>query len=202
MTKQVLVIHGGTTFDSHEDYINYLKTEDIALEDFCREPRWKDLLGQELGEDYMVLNPKMPNATNARYTEWKLWFERIYDLLDKKPILIGHSLGGIFLAKYLAENNLPHKPAALILVAAPFRDESQESLADFALPDSLENINRQVNEIFLLHSKDDPVVNFTELAEYKKALPKATEMIFTNREHFSVVEFPEMVELIKEISKE
>jgi predicted alpha/beta hydrolase family esterase len=172
MTKQVLVIHGGTTFDSQEDYINYLKTKELSFDRLCRELGWKDLLGQELGERFIVLNPKMPNSTNARYEEWKIWFERIYALLDKKPILIGHSLGGIFLAKYLAENDLPHKAKALILVAAPFKDESQESLADFALPDSLENINKQVDKIFLIHSQDDLVVDFAELAGYKKSFIK------------------------------
>lgn len=199
MTKQVLVIHGGTTFETQDEYINYLKTKELSFDRLCREPDWKDLLGRELGEEFMVLNPKMPNSTNARYEEWKIWFERIYALLDKKPILIGHSLGGIFLAKYLAENDLLHKAKALILVAAPFKDESQESLTDFALPDLLENINKQVDKIFLIHSQDDPVVDFTELAGYKKALPNATEMIFTDRAHFNMANFPEMIKLIKEI---
>jgi len=200
MSKQVLIIHGGTTFDTQEDYINHLKTKDLVLEKFCREPGWKELLAQKLGEDYMVLNPKMPNATNARYDEWKLWFERIYQLLDEKPILIGHSLGGIFLAKYLSENNLPHKAAALILIGAPFDDEIDEPLTDFLFSDSLENINSQVSKVFLVHSKDDPVVPFSHLAKYKKALPEATELVFTDREHFSMPDFPEMIELIKEIS--
>lgn len=200
MTKQILVIHGGTTFETQDDYINYLKTKELLFDRLRREPDWKDLLGQELGEDFVVLNPKMPNSTNARYEEWKIWFERIYTLLDKEPILIGHSLGGIFLAKYLAENNLPNKAKALILVAAPFKDESQESLADFALPDSLENINKQVDKIFLIHSQDDPVVDFAELAGYKEALPNATEMVFVDRAHFNMADFPEMIKLIKEIS--
>lgn len=200
MSQQILIIHGGTTFETQAEYINYLKTKDLSLEKLCRGADWKALLAQELGRNYMVLNPKMPNSTNARYYEWKLWFERIYKLLDKKPILIGHSLGGIFLIKYLAENNLPHKATALILVAVPFHGSKSEPLVDFEIPEVITNINNQVDKIFLIHSKDDPVVDFDDLAKYKKALPQAMEIVFTDRQHFNSPEFPEMVKLIKKIA--
>ena len=69
-------------------------------------------------ENYMY--PQMPNKQNADYQAWKIEFEKILPDLDKDSILIGHSLGGIFLAKYLSENKLAQKLDSLHLVAAPY----------------------------------------------------------------------------------
>jgi len=140
----------------------------------------------------------MPNKTNARYKEWKLWFERVIPFIKKDVILIGHSLGGIFLAKYLSENTFPVKIKATILVAAPFDDEdSGESLSDFKLPPSLKKFSEQSGKIYLIQSKDDPVVLFGELEKYKQALPEAKTLTFKDREHFNQEAFPELIQLIR-----
>jgi len=138
MTQQILVIHGGTSFDVYEDYIAYLKNKEISLEKIRSSKDWKDSLSPQLGQNFDVFTPKMPNGMNARYLEWRLWLEKIIPLLDNNIILIGHSLGGIFLAKYLSENLFSKTIKATILVAAPFDNaNSEESLVDFALPKSL-----------------------------------------------------------------
>lgn len=143
----------------------------------------------------------MPNGTNARYNEWELWFSRIAQILNEEVILIGHSLGGIFLVKCLSENIFPKKTKAVILVAAPFDNsdkiEGGESLVDFALLSSLEKLVQQVDKIYLIHSKDDPVVHFTQLTKYQRALPNAEAIIFENRGHFNQETFPEIIEIIK-----
>lgn len=200
MSKQVIIIHGGTTFDTYEDYISYLKNKEISLEKLKPRKDWKNTIAEKLGDDYEVLLPRMPNGTNARYEEWKIWFERIILFFKKDIILVGHSLGGIFLAKYLSENNFPRKIRATILVASPFDDEnSEESLTDFALPTSLDNFATQSEKIFLIQSKDDPVVPFEQLGKYKQTLPNAREIIFDGREHFNQETFPEIIDLIKSI---
>jgi len=117
-------------------------------------------------------------------------------------ILIGHSLGGIFLAKYLSENNFPVKIDQLYLVAAPFDgNEDKYSLTDFKLPASLKKIEKQANKIFLYHSKDDSVVPFSDLGKYANKLPGAKKIIFEDRDHFSQEEFPELVEKLKKVYK-
>lgn len=200
MNNQVIVIHGGTTFDTYEDYISYLKNKEISLEKLKPRKDWKDTLAEKLGDDYEVLLPRMPNGANARYEEWKLWFERIISFFNKDIILVGHSLGGIFLAKYLSENVISRKIKATILVAAPFDDENnEESLTDFALPASLDKFAKQSEKIFLIQSKDDPVVSFEQLGKYKKALPNAKDIVFDQREHFNQETFPEIIDLIKSI---
>jgi len=198
MKQQIFLIHGGDTFDSYGDYVSFLKNREITLDRLRLQKDWKNTLSEMLGESFDALFPRMPNGTNARYKEWKLWFNRVIPFIKKDVILIGHSLGGIFLAKYLSENTFPVKIKATILVAAPYDDkDSGESLSDFRLPPSLKKFSEQGGEIYLIQSKDDPVVLFGELEKYRKALPEAKTMPFKDREHFNQETFPEIIELIK-----
>lgn len=200
MKQQVIVIHGGTTFDKYEDYLSYLKNKEVTLDSFKLLKDWKGTLEEKLGNNFEVLFPRMPNGTNARYKEWKIWFERIFPFLTNNTILIGHSLGGIFLAKYLSENKFPKTIKATILVAAVFDNESGgESLSDFKLLPTLSKLTEQGGRIYLIQSKDDPVVPFEQLTKYKQMLPDAETIIFEDREHFKQETFPEIVELIKKL---
>jgi len=200
MLQQILIIHGGTTFDTYEEYISYLKNKETDPERLIVHDYWHSTLAKELGSDYQILLPKMPNASDARYQEWKIWFERIVRLLEDNFILIGHSLGGIFLAKYLSENTIKKTIKATILIAPPFDDSgSGESLTDFKLPTSLERFSGQGGKIYLFHSKDDPTVSFEQLEKYKKSLPKAESIIFTDKQHFNQENFPELAKLIRKI---
>ena len=196
MKQQILVIHGGNAFEKYEEYLNYLKTKEVTLEKL-RSMDWKESLGRMLGDEYQVLAPRMPNGQNARYSEWKIWFERIVPLLDEPVILIGHSMGGIFLVKFLSENVMPKKITATFLVAAPYNAEVGESLVDFALTRDLTKFNEQGGKIFLYQSKDDPVVPFSHVEKYHKELPNAALRIFEDRQHFNQPELPELVENIK-----
>lgn len=203
MKQQIVVIHGGDSFNTYEDYITYLKNAEITLEKLklkdWKTKDWKAGLQHTLGEEFDVIMPRMPNSMNARFKEWKIWFEKIIPLLDDSVILIGHSLGGIFLAKYLSENDCPKKIKALFLIAAPF-NKSEESLADFALDQPLNNLKNQIENIYLYHSQDDVVVPISHLEGYKKELPNAQTRIFENRGHFNMEHFPEIVEDLKKIA--
>jgi predicted alpha/beta hydrolase family esterase len=200
MKRQIIVIHGGTTFKTYRGYISFLKNRPINLDRLRSKRDWKDTLQEKLGENFEVLTPRMPNGTNARYKEWKIWFERIIPFFRRNVILIGHSLGGIFLAKYLAENKIPKKIKSTILVAAPFDDsDKEESVTEFKLPLSLEKFAEQGGRIYLVQSKDDPNVSFAHLEKYKRALPKAETMIFNDRGHFRQETFPEMIRLLKQL---
>lgn len=201
MKQQIIIIHGGTTFDNYDDYISYLKKDrEISLDRLKIRKTWKNRTDIDLGEDFEVFLPEMPNRNNARYSEWKIWFERIIQLLDDDLIFIGHSLGGIFLAKYFSENNISKRIKAIILISAPYDNaNSEESLLDFKLPNSLENFLAQSENIFLIQSKDDIVVPFVQVEKYKKELPNAKLIVFEDRQHFNQETFPELIELIKQI---
>lgn len=202
MKKQIIVIGGGTTFDSYRQYIEYLRSRKISRADFekMKTSGWKDSLGKDLGRGYEIILPKMPNPSNAKYAEWKIWWEKIISHLEKEVILVGHSLGGIFLAKYLSENKFPKKIRAVFLVAAPFDDEDADgSLADFTLKKDLGLLIKQADAFFIYQSIDDVVVSRCEFDKYKKAAPGGNFRLFKRKGHFNQKRFPELAREIKKV---
>ena len=198
MKTQVVIIHGGTTFETYSDYLQYLKETNIDIERLKPGFDWKQGLQQDLGDNYEVLAPKMPNSTNAKYGEWKLWFNNILAVTNKNIVLVGHSLGGVFLAKYLSEETVNKNIEKLILVAAPYTDTPEESLASFRIKQKLTNVIAQAKTIVLIHSTDDPVVPFGDMTEYSNRLPTAQTVVFEDRQHFNQEQFKELTHIIKQ----
>jgi len=193
MKKQVVVIHGGDTFETYEEYLNFLHGYEIDIERYKSDKSdWKPWLRQRFGGDYEVILPIMPNKTNAQFDEWKIWFEKLIPFLHDNVLLIGHSLGGTFLVKYLSENQFFKKIKAVFLVGAIYdKDGDGFSVVSFMLP---EKLNLQTETIYLYHSKDDPIVPFSALGQYKEALPKAETKVFEDRGHFNQEKFPELAQ--------
>src|SRR3989338_947273 len=91
---QIFIIHGGMTFKNKKDYLHFLKTRKISIEEKIR---WTDDdLKKRLGSKFKMIKPRMPLSDNAKYQEWKIHFERHFPQLKNNLILIGSSLGGIF----------------------------------------------------------------------------------------------------------
>ncbi len=200
--KQVILIHGGETFDSYGKYLTFLK--DIAVFDPQKEldknKRWSRSLGDKLSNNFEFIRPTMPNKYNAKYTEWKIWFEKVLNYAKDNFILIGHSLGGTFLIKYLSENEIDKKIERLFLVSSALNDSKsgEYQLDTFAINKSLvASLTQKADEIVLIHSKNDTVVPFEDFEELTQLLPDANTMIFNDRGHFLQNEFPELVEYIK-----
>ncbi len=199
MKKQVVVIHGGKTYRTYKEYISSLEKYKIDFEKIKNEG-WKDILEEKLGKGFEVIYPEMPNPSNAKYLEWKIWFEKIIPFLESKVVLVGHSLGGIFLVKYLSENKFPKKILAAFFIAAPYDDKDADySLADFKLKKDISRLQAQAEKLFIWQSVDDDVVSFTDFEKYKKVLPEAIYRAFRNKGHFTQNNFPEIVQEIKKI---
>ena len=169
MPKQVVVIHGGDTFLSYEDYLEDLKNFPVSLDYFLPKTNWKSGLAEKLGADYQVLRPTMPNKFNAQYQEWQIWFEKLLPFLSGEVILVGHSLGALFLVKYLSENQLNLTIDKLILIAGPF-DFPEIDAFKFG---SLEKVGQQCPDIVIMHSEDDQIVPVADAKKYVQALSGA-----------------------------
>lgn len=199
------MIHGAEAFSNYEAFLEHLKT--VPIEDPLDErveKKWKSSFKEELREaGYEIYTPRMPNSQNAKYDEWKIWFLRYHEFLHDGVILIGHSQGGYFLTKYLSENTMPVKVRALYLLAAPFEpdDFGGEDGGDFNFnPQNLPTLEGQVGEIFIFHSEDDPVVSYQHARKYSTALPSAKLVSFTDKNHFILEEFPELVDSVRSLS--
>ncbi len=195
MKRQVVVIHGGGTFipKSGESMLEFIQSKEPSLDRMRRSVDWKATLPDRLGDGYDVLAPRMPNADAPRYEEWKLWFEKMLPLFDADALFVGHSLGGMFLAKYFSEGPARTIPA-LFVVAAPF--ETLGYAWELVTPEKLQE---RVKQIFFYHSDDDDVVNVSALAQYRALLPSATARLLAGRGHFNRDDFPEIVEDIRSV---
>lgn len=200
---QILIIHGGETFKKRKDYLNYLKNREVSLE---KRKSWsREYLDEKLGKNFEIIRPRMPLQENAKYEEWKIWFERFIPLLRNGVILVGNSLGGIFLAKYLSENKFPKKILSVYLTCPPF--DNTHSLEDlvggFKLKSDLSLIEKNCKDVTLMFSADDPVVPLYHAEKYREKLRNSKIIIYKSKNgHFLVPTFPEIIKMIKEDTKQ
>lgn len=200
MKKQVIVIHGGDPARSRERFLADLRKEEVDIDDFKLKTGWKQSMQEKLGKGFEVFNPEMPNLLNARYLEWEAWFEKMIPFIKSDAVFVGHSLGAIFLVRYLSENRFPKKIKAVFLVAAPYKEKKSgnpDYFGGFAFKRDLRLITEQA-PTYMYHSEDDPIVPFGHLRHFEKRLPDAHFIIMKSRGHFfSTKEFPELVKAIK-----
>lgn len=97
--QQVLLIHGGDTYESYEAFLQALKGKSVHLEWIASRRDWKNELQSQLGEGFVVYTPQMPNKQNAKYEEWEILFKKLLEAVEDGVVLIGHSLGGGFFGK-------------------------------------------------------------------------------------------------------
>jgi len=201
MKQTVLAIHGGHHYESHDAYLEYWKTREIHFDRMVPSDNWKNHLQEELGDDYTVLLPSMPSSDNAQYDEWKLWYERILSELDCSLILVGHSLGAMFLSKYYSEHEPAHSVHGLFLVSGRYDGPDDDLYPDtsFTIKAPLDVLTKRAEHVVFFHSSDDPVVPYQSFEQYQKLVPDATFHSFTDRHHFIGPSFPEIVAEIQSL---
>jgi len=199
---QVVIIHGGNTFKNKGDYLRDLKRSEVFLE---KRIYWAgDYLEKQLGKNFQVVRPQMPMKDDAKYAEWKIMFEKYIPKLNKEVILMGNSLGGIFLAKYLSEHKFPNKILATFLTCAPFDgSNSNEDLAGgFKLKSDLSLMEKNSPNLTMLFSADDECVPVYHAEQYRKKLKNTKIIIYKSKNgHFNVSKFPEIIKMIKGYAK-
>ena len=201
MTKQIVYIHGGESYEDYNSFLQRLNTKEIwDLPSPQPFNKWITHFASDLGDEYVVFKPKMPNSENAKYDEWKVWFERHFEYLTNDTILIGCSLGAMFLIKYLIENKTPFSVKALFLMAAAIGEvnSNHKDCEDFlfSLEDTYKILDK-VGKIKILHSRDDFLVPYEHAEKLHASIPGSELVTFDDKNHFIVEEFPELVEEIK-----
>ncbi len=203
MKQQVFYIHGGESFKNYEDFLTRLRTKGIwDLPSSEPVEKWNNRLPADLGEDYEVFLPQMPNKQNARYEEWKIWFERYFEHLRDGVVLVGCSLGGMFLLRYVSEETVPFAVKALVIMAAPLPLDDFDPTGCEEFLCSLELvpvIATKVPKVAIMHSTDDFVVPYSHGEYLATLLPTAEFISFSDKNHFLVPELPELVTFIKEL---
>ncbi|QBD77663.1 alpha/beta fold hydrolase [Ktedonosporobacter rubrisoli] len=181
MSKQILFIHGSG--NQHDPFGSG------KLVAFLR---------QQLGSDYQVLAPDMPDADNPRYLPWRDQIEQELGKLDTDALVIGHSVGGSILLKYLAEGTYQKPIAGLFLVSAPYWERQGWQL-EYAVPEDFAAHLPTIRHLFLYHSRDDEEVPFSSLGRYQEQLPQATVRVIDGKEHSFTEGLPLLAQDIKQL---
>ncbi len=177
--KRVLIIHGWES-NSREHW--FLK-EKARLE--------------KLGFDVMV--PDMPNAFHPKKEEWIKVIEDFAP--DEKSILIGHSLGGVAILRYLEKIN--NKLPKCILIATPIRklrspDYDFSPIDNFFEPAfNWKKIKENCKKFIILNQTKDPLVPL----QHGKDLANYTNgklIIVEGSNHFDTIDFSLLEECITE----
>jgi predicted alpha/beta hydrolase family esterase len=143
----------------------------------------------------------MPCRDNARYEEWIITFENYIPKLSDQVILIGLSLGGTFLAKYLSENQFPKEIVSAYLIGTPYDDDliGEELAGGFNIDSDLSLLEENCNKLTLMFSEDDDVVPVRHADKFRRTLSEPEIITYESKDgHFQVKELPELIEKIGE----
>ena len=79
-----------------------------------------DSLRSELGPEYDVRYPVMPDEAEPKYSAWKPALEAERSALKLGAVVVGHSVGATILIHTLAEQRSRSDLGAVCLISAPF----------------------------------------------------------------------------------
>lgn len=135
------------------------------------------------GGEYEIHFPRMPDEADPNVKSWKRKISAELSRLHGKVSLVGHSVGGSMLLKYLSEEEVTKPVGGLFLLAAPSWDEDRWNFDDLKLPRNIAEKLASIPRIFLYHSRDDEVVPFAHLALHAARVPQATVRAVDGRGH-------------------
>lgn len=154
-------------------------------------------LQRELSREYHIHYPIIDDPEAPTYQMWKKLFSTELSRIDQPLILIGHSLGGSTLLKYLSEEKPKITVYAMFLIATPHWGKNGWDVEDFLLQENFEAELRNIPHVYLYHCQNDPVVPFQHLEFYKKAFPDSVVRELKGKDHAFENGLPELVSDIK-----
>jgi valyl-tRNA synthetase/predicted alpha/beta hydrolase family esterase len=198
----LIIIHGGEIWKDRETYISKIESDELNWMFFKdgnnTKLTWKTSIKNYCNSNQIqILSPQFPNSFNADYTKWKMVFEKTIPYINSNTVLVGHSLGSMFLTKYLSENDLDF--GKLFLVSGGLWNSKDLVKDDFNnkwVVENFDNLNKLGNKVYIVHSKDDKVVDFQRSMDLKSKLPDANLIEFEDLGHLNV-ECEELSEIIK-----
>jgi len=159
---------------------------------------WRGWLKKELEQrGYIVDAPEMPIPWKPDYQAWKKEFEKIK--ISNNSVLIGHSAGGAFIARWLSENKRVVKKVILLSPGKAKLDHNKR-LHDFYSFKIDKSIAARVEKIVLFTSDNEKWYRKQNIQEYNVAwgaqvitLHKTGHFVFRD---MGREEFPELLEAV------
>lgn len=140
-------------------------------------------LERALGGRVTFHAPPMPSPEAPSARAWDATLADLIMPLSGTLVLVGHSLGGSTILKYLAERPLPPALAGVIAIAAPYWSAPDWAVDEYALPEGCGPKLAEIPRLILYHSRDDEVVEAAHVHLYAAALPGAETREVDGRGH-------------------
>ena len=156
-----------------------------------------DSLRREVGPNYEILYPRMPNEDDPSFAAWKTALETEFANLDDDAILVGHSIGGTILVNALAQAPSKWKFRAIFLIAAPFVGEGGWPSDDInPTADLGARLPRGV-PVYIYHGLADETAPPSHADLYARAIPQAQVYRLPQRDHQLNNDLSEIAAIIK-----
>lgn len=156
-----------------------------------------DSLGRQLGPDFAVHIPQMPEEDNPDLTTWAKTIADELEKLGRGALLVGHSFGGSVIARALSDG-IGRNVGGIFLVSAPFwgGDKDWDLPAAELPPDVAKRFPEGV-PIFLYHGTADETVPVAHVERFARLLPQAKVRRLAGRDHQLGEDLTEVAEDIR-----
>jgi len=171
------------------------------------EENWFPWLKTELeNHDIAVTVPEFPTPKGQSFDAWLEIMKPYQNAITPDTLLIGHSLGGLFLLRYLEQ--LEHPVAASIFVAAsagvkPIKFYEADAAFSDGFAFNWGVIRRVAGNVAVFHSDDDPYVSLGN-GELIADKLDADLAVIQHAGHFNAssgyISFPQLLESVLEIT--
>lgn len=142
-----------------------------------------DSLRRELGDQYEVSYPRMPDEDDPSYATWGPAIRRAMAPLPDGAIVAGHSVGGTILINALAQQPPAQRLGAIVLISAPFAGAGGWTGDEFELPADLGVRLPSGVPMLVFHGLEDEIFPPSHADLYLKAVPQAQVHRLSGRDH-------------------
>jgi predicted alpha/beta hydrolase family esterase len=157
-------------------------------------------LRRELGPEWDVRYPRMPDEGDPSYPKWKTAIAREIEELDEGAILAGHSIGGTMLIQTLAEDPPSQCPGAIMLMSAPFIGEGGWESDDISPKPDLGARLPQGVSVHVFHGCEDRTAPSAHAHLYSRAIPQAKVHLLPERDHQLNNDLSDVADVVTELA--
>jgi predicted alpha/beta hydrolase family esterase len=158
-------------------------------------------LERELGPDYEIRYPRMPDEDDPKFAHWKAALRKELDKLDDGAVLVGHSIGATILVHSLAEEPPEWSPAGIFLVSMPFIGKEGWPSDDIKPEPDLGAKLPAQSPVYLYQGSADETVPAKHAELNAKAIPQAVVRKLSGRDHQLDNDMSEVAADIRELSR-
>lgn len=148
---------------------------------------WYPQTRKELeSKDFDVEVPSMPDTDRPKLSLWLPALREIIEVPDENLFLVGHSIGCVTILRYLESLPEGMKIGGVVLVAGFTDNLGFQELDNFFETElDFETIKTRANKFVLIHSDNDPFVEYPKYADILQEKLGAELIFKPGEEHFS-----------------